>query len=74
MSIDIEQIAISMYNAYRQDKRLFSFLLGSSGFNFRVVQMRNLEVCYESEIWEKFYHLNIAYYGEFGRNCRGYAI
>lgn len=74
MSLGIEQHAINMYNAYRQDKRLFSFLLGSSGFNFRVVQMRNLEVCYESEIWEKFYHFNIAYYGEFGRNCRGYAI
>ena len=72
MSLDIEQHVISMYNAYRQDKRLLSFLLGSSGF--RVVQMRNLEVCYESEIWEKFYHFNIAYYGEFGRNCRGYAI
>lgn len=74
MSLDVEQHVISMYNAYRQDKRLLSFLLGSSGFNFRVVQMRNLEVCYESEIWEKFYHFNIAYYGEFGRNCRGYAI
>ena len=54
MSLGIEQHAINMYNAYRQDKRLFSFLLGSSGFNFRVVQMRNLEVLYESEIWEKF--------------------
>ena len=51
MSLDIEQHAINVYNAYRQDKRLFSFLLGSSGFNFRVVQMRNLEVFYESEIW-----------------------
>lgn len=74
MSLDIEQHAINMYNAYKQDKRLFSFLLGLSGFNFRVVQMRNLEVFYESKIWEKFYHFNIAYYGEFGRNCRGYAI